>query len=33
MCSHVRPRQGRWHRYVITCKTMSATSASICDYV
>ncbi|KHG19722.1 hypothetical protein F383_03542 [Gossypium arboreum] len=28
MCSRVRPRLGRWHRYVITCKTMSRTWTS-----
>ncbi|KHF99742.1 hypothetical protein F383_18920 [Gossypium arboreum] len=28
MCSHVRPCLGRWHRYVVTSKTMSGTLAS-----
>ncbi|KHG10763.1 hypothetical protein F383_13785 [Gossypium arboreum] len=28
MCSRVRPCLGRWHQYVITCKTMSGTSTS-----
>ncbi|KHF99516.1 ATP-dependent DNA helicase dda [Gossypium arboreum] len=33
MGSRVRPRLGRWHRYVITCKTTSGTLASVCDYM
>ncbi|KHG19027.1 hypothetical protein F383_24349 [Gossypium arboreum] len=28
MCSRVRPHLGHWHQYLITCKTMSGTSAS-----
>ncbi|KHG10714.1 hypothetical protein F383_09973 [Gossypium arboreum] len=33
MCICVIPRLGCWHRYVITCKTLSGTVASICDYM
>ncbi|KHG25083.1 hypothetical protein F383_31081 [Gossypium arboreum] len=35
ICMRVRPCLGQWHRYVITCKTMSRTLAlyDICDYL